>query len=163
MAAEEGTTNRASTGMKIDAALVRELAEMLADTGLTEIEVAEGDRRIRVARTAPPVAAQAYAPPPPAAPVASAGDAQPSPEPLAAPRTDAIRSPMVGTAYLHPEPGAEAFVKVGDKVKAGDTLVIVEAMKVMNPITATTDGTVREILISNAQPVEFDQPLMVIS
>jgi acetyl-CoA carboxylase biotin carboxyl carrier protein len=162
MAAEEGTTNRASTGMKIDAALVRELAEMLADTGLTEIEVAEGDRRIRVARTAPLAAAPAYAPPP-AAPVAPAGDAQPSPEPLAAARIDAIRSPMVGTAYLHPEPGAEAFVKVGDRVKAGDTLVIVEAMKVMNPITATTEGTVREILISNAQPVEFDQPLMVVS
>jgi len=164
MAAEEDTPKRAGTGMKIDAALVRELAEMLADTGLTEIEVAEGDRRIRVARSAPPSAAPAYAPPPPAAaPVAPGGGGQPSPEPLAADRTDAIRSPMVGTVYLHPEPGAAAFVKVGDQVKAGDTLVIVEAMKVMNPITATTDGTVREILISNAQPVEFDQPLMVIS
>ena len=160
MAAEEGTTKRAGTGMKIDAALVRELAEMLADTGLTEIEVAEGDRRIRVARSAPPAAAPAYAPPPAAAP---AGDAQPSPEPLAADRSDAIRSPMVGTAYLHPEPGASSFVKVGDQVKTGDTLLIVEAMKVMNPITATSDGTVREILISNAQPVEFDQPLMVVS
>ncbi len=163
MAAEEGTNKRVSTGMKIDAALVRELAEMLADTGLTEIEVAEGDRRIRVARTAPPAAAPAYAPPPAAAaaPAPVAG-AQPSPEPLAADRTDALRSPMVGTAYLLPEPGAEPFVKVGDKVKAGDTLLIVEAMKVMNPITATTDGTVREILITNAQPVEFDQPLMVV-
>jgi acetyl-CoA carboxylase biotin carboxyl carrier protein len=151
--------------MKIDAALVRELAEMLADTGLTEIEVAEGDRRIRVARTAPPAAMPAYASlaPAPVAPSAAAGDAQPSPQPLAADRADAIRSPMVGTAYLHPEPGADAFVKVGDRVKSGDTLLIVEAMKVMNPITATTEGTVREILIANAQPVEFDQPLMVIS
>jgi len=161
MAAEEGTTKRVGTGMKIDAALVRELAEMLADTGLTEIEVAEGDRRIRVARSAPPVAAPVFTAPAPAA--APAGGVQPAAEPLAAERTDAIRSPMVGTAYLHPEPGADAFVKVGDQVKAGDTLLIVEAMKVMNPITATTDGTVREILISNAQPVEFDQPLMVLS
>jgi len=163
MAEEEGTTKRAGTGMKIDAALVRELAEMLADTGLTEIEVAEGDRRIRVARSALPAAAPAFAPPPPAAAAAPAAEAQPSPQPLSAERTDAIRSPMVGTAYLHPEPGAEAFVKVGDRVKTGDTLLIVEAMKVMNPITATSDGTVREILISNAQPVEFDQPLMVVS
>ena len=161
MAAEEGNTKRVGTGMKIDAALVRELAEMLADTGLTEIEVAEGDRRIRVARTALPAAAPVFAPPAPTG--APAAEAQPSAEPLAADRTNAIRSPMVGTAYLHPEPGADAFVKVGDRVAAGDTLLIVEAMKVMNPITATTDGTVREILIANAQPVEFDQPLMVVS
>jgi len=164
MAEEGGTTQRASTGMKIDAALVRELAEMLADTGLTEIEVAEGDRRIRVARTAAP-AAPVYAAPPmaPAAPGAHAASAQPAAEPLATERLDAIRSPMVGTAYLLPEPSAEPFVKVGDSVKAGDTLLIVEAMKVMNPITATTDGIVREILISNGQPVEFDQPLMVVA
>lgn len=161
MSAEEGTARRASTGMKIDAALVRELAEMLADTGLTEIEVAEGDRRIRVARTAV-AAAPVYAPAPvqAAAPAAEApAAAEAAPVSLA----NAIRSPMVGTAYLLPEPGAEPFVKVGDRVKAGDTLLIVEAMKVMNPITAPADGTVREILVSNAQPVEFDQPLMVVS
>jgi acetyl-CoA carboxylase biotin carboxyl carrier protein len=163
MAAEEGTPKRAGTGMKIDAALVRELAEMLADTGLTEIEVAEGDRRIRVARSALPAAAPAYSPPAPAGYAAPFAEAQPAQQPLAAERTDAVRSPMVGTAYLHPEPGAGAFVNVGDRVKTGDTLLIVEAMKVMNPITATADGTVREILITNAQPVEFDQPLMVVS
>jgi len=162
MAVEEGTAKRAGTRMKIDAALVRELAEMLADTGLTEIEVAEGDRRIRVARSALPTA-QTFAPPAAPGALAPAAGPQPSPEPLATERADAIRSPMVGTAYLHPEPGAEAFVKVGDRVKTGDTLLIVEAMKVMNPITATADGTVREILIANAQPVEFDQPLMVVS
>jgi acetyl-CoA carboxylase biotin carboxyl carrier protein len=147
--------------MKIDAALVRELADMLADTGLTEIEVVDADRRIRVARTAPAAAPamMAAAPAPAAPPVVGAA---PLAEPLAAVRTDAIRSPMVGTVYLSAEPGSDPFVKVGDKVKAGDTLVIVEAMKVMNPITATTEGTVREILVSNAQPVEFDQPLMVI-
>ncbi len=163
MAADEGT-KRASPVMKIDAKLVRELADMIAETGLTEIEVVDGDRRIRVARTAAPApsAAPAYitaGPAPAAAPVVPA--AVPSVAPAAS--ADALRSPMVGTAYLSSEPTSDPFVSVGDTVKAGDTLLIVEAMKVMNPITATTDGTVREILISNAQPVEFDQPLMIIS
>ncbi len=159
MAADEGTSTRATTRMTIDPALVRELAEMLADSGLTEIEVVEGDRRIRVARTAAPVAMAA-------APVAAV-PAEAAAPPLAAPDgsvpADAIRSPMVGTVYLSAEPGAEPFVRVGDSVKAGDTLLIVEAMKVMNPITAPTDGTVREILVASSQPVEFDQPLMVVN
>ncbi|WP_121119620.1 acetyl-CoA carboxylase biotin carboxyl carrier protein [Croceibacterium ferulae] len=151
--------------MKIDSTLVRELAEMLVDTGLTEIEVEEGARRIRVVRqnivaAAPPAVAQAaasYAPPalPASAPSAPVAEAAPD-------MSNALRSPMVGTAYLSPEPGSAQFVKVGDTVKAGDTLLIVEAMKVMNPITATKEGVVREILITNAQPIEFDQPLMVI-
>ncbi|WP_343808234.1 acetyl-CoA carboxylase biotin carboxyl carrier protein [Alteraurantiacibacter aestuarii] len=151
--------------MKIDSKLVRELADMLAETGLTEIEVEDGDRKIRVSRgavaapVAPAPVAHASAAPAPAAPAAEAA-------PEAAPAVDlanAVRSPMVGTAYMSGEPGADPFVKVGDSVKAGDTLLIVEAMKVMNPITAPKEGTVRKIMIDNGMPVEFDQPLLVIS
>ena len=151
------------SGMKIDTALVRELAEMLAETGLTEIEVEDGDRKIRVARGG--AGAQAvYAAPAVAAPAAHAAPAEAAPaaDASAADHANAIRSPMVGTAYLSAEPGSAAFVKVGDAVKAGDTLLIVEAMKVMNPITAPAAGTVRQILVDNAQPVEYDQPLIVI-
>jgi acetyl-CoA carboxylase biotin carboxyl carrier protein len=161
MADNKATTSTAA-GMKVDTKLVRQLAEMLAETGLTEIEVEDGDRKIRVARNAPPSAAAVPAPPlasapPPAAPAAAAVEA-----PAGAP-SNAIRSPMVGTAYLSSEPGAAQFVKVGDKVKPGDTLLIIEAMKVMNPIAATSAGTVQQILIENAQPVEFDQPLIVVA
>lgn len=150
--------------MKVDTALVRELAEMLAETGLTEIEVEDGDRKIRVSRGSAPAAApvQLHAAPAAAAPVAVAAPAADAPAP-AVDIANAVRSPMVGTAYLFPEPGAAPFVKVGDTVKAGDTLLIVEAMKVMNPITAAKEGTVQQILIENAQPVEYDQPLVVIA
>ncbi|MBX7540912.1 acetyl-CoA carboxylase biotin carboxyl carrier protein [Qipengyuania sp. GH29] len=151
--------------MNVDTALVRELAEMLGDTGLTEIEVEDGERKIRVSRGGG-VAMAAAAPVPMAAPAPAA------PAPAAAPATDnapaatdtagAIKSPMVGTVYLAPEPGAADFVKVGDSVKEGQTLLIVEAMKVMNPITADKAGTVKSILVENAQPVEFDQPLVVL-
>jgi acetyl-CoA carboxylase biotin carboxyl carrier protein len=156
----------ANTGtMAVDSALVRELAELLAETGLTEIEVEDGTRKIRVARTltAAPVAAAAYAPP---APVAAAAASAPiSATPAAAPAADAagtVKSPMVGTAYLSPEPGASNYISVGQTVKAGDTLLIVEAMKVMNAITAPASGTVTAILVASAQPVEYDQPLVVI-
>lgn len=147
--------------MAIDGKLVRELAELLAETGLSEIEVEDGDRKIRVARqlTAAPV--QHYAAPAlAAAPVAAA-----VPAPAAAPAVDAnaVKSPMVGTCYLAGEPGAPNFVSVGQTVKAGDTLLIIEAMKVMNPIVAPNAGTVTAILVENAQPVEFDQPLVVIA
>jgi acetyl-CoA carboxylase biotin carboxyl carrier protein len=147
--------------MRIDPALVRELAQLLTDNELTEIEVADGDRRIKVARevfgapAAAPVAAPAGAAP--------ATPAQPPVEPAAEEISGTtIKSPMVGTAYLSPEPSADAFVSVGDTVKAGDTLLIVEAMKVMNPITAPEGGTIKKILISDGQPVEFDQPLVII-
>ena len=144
--------------MKIDSELVRELADLLTETGLTEIEVDDGDRKIRVSRgggvaaAAPAAAAPVAAAPAAAAPAA---DAAPSME-------GAIKSPMVGTVYLSAEPGSPPFVSVGGTVKAGDTLVIVEAMKVMNPITASKAGTVKAILVENAQPVEYDQPLVVI-
>ena len=152
------------SGMKIDSKLVRELAELLAETGLTEIEVEDGERKIKVSRGAVAAAPAVYAPVP-AAPVAAATAPTPAAETApAAAQHDGhlLKSPMVGTAYLSAEPGAAPFVKVGDSVKAGDTLLIVEAMKVMNPITADKAGTIKSVLVENAQPVEYDQPLVVI-
>ena len=155
-------------GIDVDTALVRELAELLADTGLTEIEVEDGDRKVRVARGGGGTMQMA---PTPAAYVPMAQDpAQPAPvnaPALEAPApahdtAGALTSPMVGTVYLAAEPGAANFVSVGDRVKEGDTLVIIEAMKVMNPIAADKAGTVKAILVDNAQPVEFGQPLVVI-
>jgi acetyl-CoA carboxylase biotin carboxyl carrier protein len=149
--------NGKTGGMHIDTNLVRELAEMLNETGLSEIEVEDGDRKIKVSRTMTAVAAA------PVALAAAAPVAAPAAAPAATPPpVNALKSPMVGTAYLAPEPGAAPFVSVGDKVSAGDTLLIVEAMKVMNPITATNGGTVKAVLVESGQPVEFDQPLMVI-
>ena len=150
--------------MNIDSALVRELAELLAETGLTEIEVEDGERKIKVTRQVAQqlVAAAAPAfpyPAPAAAPAAAAPVAEAAP---AAP-VDAVKSPMVGTAYLAPEPSAPNFISVGQQVKAGDILLIVEAMKVMNQIVAPKGGTITSILIENQQPVEFDQPLVVIA
>jgi acetyl-CoA carboxylase biotin carboxyl carrier protein len=153
------------TGIQVDTALVRELAELLESSHLTEIEVKDGDRTIRVARTAAAVTAgyaPAYAPAP--APVAAA--AAPA---AAAPAGDdwnshpgLVKSPIVGTAYLTPEPGAAPFVSEGATVAAGATLLIIEAMKVMNPITAPKSGKVVKILIRSEQPVEYDEPLVVI-
>jgi acetyl-CoA carboxylase biotin carboxyl carrier protein len=148
-----------SGAMQVDAALVRQLAELLDETKLTEIEVQDGERRIKVARKAAPVVASApaAAAAPVAAPVAVTAAAPP-----VADTANALKSPMVGTVYLFPEPGAKPFVNVGDTVKEGQTLVIIEAMKVMNPIAATRGGTVTRICVDNGQPVEFDQPLVVI-
>ena len=158
--AESGKSGRGAS-MNVDTKLVRELAELLSETGLTEIEVEDGDRKIKVSRgVAAPI--QQVAAAVPAAVAATAAPAQAAAVPAAPDTANAIRSPMVGTAYLHPEPGADPFIKVGDKVKAGQTLLIVEAMKVMNPIAAPADGTVTQILIENAQPVEYDQPLVVV-
>ncbi|WP_260482293.1 acetyl-CoA carboxylase biotin carboxyl carrier protein [Sphingomicrobium flavum] len=154
--------------MRVDGALVRELAELLSENELSEIEVEDGDRKIRVRReitmAAAPIAYAAPAAPAPATAAAPAG------EPVTAGSggngavvdSDAVKSPMVGTAYMSAEPGAKPFIAEGDSVKEGDTLLIVEAMKVMNPIIAHKSGTVKQILVSDAQPVEFDQPLVVI-
>jgi acetyl-CoA carboxylase biotin carboxyl carrier protein len=151
--------NDTKSGMQVDVDLVRQLAELLDATQLTEIEVEHGDRKIRVARKAAAIAAPvSYAPAPAAAPVAA-------PAPEAAPMAisaNAVKSPMVGTVYLSGEPSAAPFVSVGARVAAGDTLLIVEAMKVMNPILAPSAGTVKAILVENGQPVEFDQPLVVV-
>lgn len=153
---QSGSTDADEGAMRIDPAQVRELAELLTANSLTEIEVADGDRRIRVRREAAPTAV--------AAPAAVAAAAAPATAPAAESSVgDAVRSPMVGTAFLSAEPGAKPFVSVGDPVKAGDTLLIVEAMKVMNPITAPGGGIIKQILIEDGQPVEFDQPLVVIA
>jgi acetyl-CoA carboxylase biotin carboxyl carrier protein len=154
--------------MQIDVELVRQLAELLDTTQLTEIEVEDRDRKIRVARKAAPVAAPAPAPLhyAPTAPVPSAPTSVPAPAETGASApastVSAVRSPMVGTAYLSADPTAKPFASVGQKVAAGDTLLIVEAMKVMNPITAPSAGTVTQVLVENGQPVEFDQPLIVV-
>ena len=145
--------------MRIDPALVRELAQLLTDNALTEIEVADGERRIKVAREVAVATPVASPPPAAAAPAASAAAPEPAQEEVAG---TTVKSPMVGTAFLSSQPGADAFVAVGDAVKAGDTLLIVEAMKVMNPITAPEGGVIKKILVADAQPVEFDQPLVII-
>lgn len=155
-----------SHGMKVDAALVRELAQLIADTDLTEIEVEDGDRKIRVARqiTAVPVTYSAAPAPVAAAPAPAAAPAAPVAEaPAAATDANAVKSPMVGTAYLTPEPGAAPFKSIGDTVKEGDTIIIIEAMKVMNAIAAPRGGKLTAVLVETGQPVEFDQPLFVIA
>lgn len=167
-AGQGSKANGRKSGMNIDTALVRELAELLNETGLTEIEVEDDDRKIRVSRASMAAAAPVYAatPAPAVAAAAPAAAAPAAAEPAAPAGPDlknAVKSPMVGTCYLAAEPGAANFIAVGKAVKEGDTLLIVEAMKVMNPITAPKSGTVTAILIENAQPVEFDQPLVVIS
>lgn len=150
--------------MQVDVELVRQLAQLLDVTQLTEIEVEDGDRKIRVARKAAAVAAQPavyHAPTPAAATVVAPPQVEVG-GPSAPDTANSVRSPMVGTAYLAAEPGAKPFIAVGKTVAAGDTLLIVEAMKVMNPITAPSAGTVKAILVENGQPVEFDQPLVVV-
>ncbi len=146
--------------MRVDSALLRELAELLSANDLTEIEVEDGDRKIKVRREAPAV--MAYAPAPPAAPAAYAAPLAATADPAPGAALDAIKSPMVGTVFLSPEPGAKPFIAAGQKVAVGDTLLIVEAMKVMNPILATKAGTIRQILVADGQPIEYDQPLVVI-
>ena len=144
----------------IDADAVRELAKLLKETGLTEIEIKHNGARIRVSRSAGGVVAAAPAPVA-AAPAAAA--AAPSAAPSSGPAAGAVPSPMVGTVYLSPEPGKPPFVSVGKTVKEGDTLFIVEAMKTMNAITAPRGGTVKEISVGDGTPVEFGQTLCVIA
>jgi len=140
----------------VDAGAIRELAELLKETGLTEIEIESNGARLRVSKqTGGTVMAAA---PAPAAAAPAAGPAKP-----AGPHPGAVPSPMVGTVYLSPEPGAKVFISVGQTVKEGDTLFIVEAMKTMNPITAPRGGTVSEICVNDAQPVEFGQTLCILN
>jgi len=140
----------------VDAAAVRELAKLLKETGLTEIEIEHNGARIRVSRGGGVAAPATPAPPTPApAPAAT----QPA---ASGPPAGAVPSPMVGTVYLAPEPGRPNFVKVGQSVKEGDTLFIVEAMKTMNAIPAPRSGTVKEICVENGAPVEFGQTLLVL-
>jgi acetyl-CoA carboxylase biotin carboxyl carrier protein len=147
---------------ELDTEFVRKLAQILHETNLGEIELGDGDKRIRVARptvtvAAAPVAAAATAP---AAPTAA--DGGPAGGNDLGKHPGAVKSPMVGTAYLAPEPGKPNFVAVGDKVTAGQTLLIIEAMKTFNPIKAPKAGTVTQVLVDNARPVEFGEPLMIV-
>lgn len=164
--------NNKNGGEAIDTRLVRRLADILTETHLTEIEVERGDLKIRVARggtsvatvLAPAAAPLAYAPDP-AAPAPANTPVRPPPEPAAveaAPKGDVVKSPMVGTVYLQANPESDPFVQVGAKVNQGQTLLIIEAMKTMNPIAAPRAGTVVEIVVDNEQPVEFGAPLVVI-
>jgi acetyl-CoA carboxylase biotin carboxyl carrier protein len=163
----EASKGAKSGAMRIDPALVSELAQLLTDNELTEIEVQDGDRRIKVSREPAPVIGAAASPlaAPVAAPALSAPpmhakeDVGAQPDEIAG---NTVKSPMVGTAYLSSEPGSKPFMVVGNSVKAGDTLLIVEAMKVMNPITAPEGGVIKKIMVADAQPVEFDQPLVII-
>ena len=145
--------------MRIDTALIRQLADLLAENDLSEIEVGDGDRHIVVKRKISAAPAASYV-----AQVAAAAApaAAPAAEPPVSANADAVKSPMVGTVFLSAEPGAPPFVAAGSKVQAGDTLLIIEAMKVMNPIAAPKTGVVRQICVQDAQPVEYDQALVIL-
>ncbi|HTU13289.1 MAG TPA: acetyl-CoA carboxylase biotin carboxyl carrier protein [Allosphingosinicella sp.] len=150
--------------MRVDTEMVKTLAQMLDENDLSEIEVEDNGRRIVVKRKLSGGAPLAYAPAP--APTAPA-PAPPTSAPTAAEANPAshpgaVKSPMVGTAYLSAEPGAAPFISVGTRVSEGDTLVIIEAMKVMNPIPSPKSGVVKQVLIENGQPVEYEQPLAII-
>lgn len=157
---------------EINSKLVRELADILKDTELTEIEVERGDLKIRVARTAAAQTVYASAPAPAqhapapsaAAPSPSAPAETPAPASGADPKDHpgAVTSPMVGTVYLRPDPEADAFFEPGAAIKEGDTVLLVEAMKTFNPITASKSGVLKEILVSDGQPVEYGEPLFII-
>lgn len=153
-----------NTSVPIDARLVRKLADILQETGLSEIEVEQGDLKIRVVRTltaaaqAMPVAApMAYS-----APAAAAAPVAAAPVAKDVPQGDIVKSPMVGTVYLQAQPGADPFCKIGDTVTEGQTLLIVEAMKTMNPISAPRAGKVVDILIADGDPIEFGEPLVIL-
>ena len=153
----------ASKKSSIDQGLIRDLAELLTETDLSEIEVEQDDLRIRITRTASVQPVQVHAPvaaAPQPAPIAQPA-AESAPEAGAKPAGN-VPSPMVGTAYLSPAPGSDPFVKVGDSVKEGDTVLIVEAMKTMNQIPAPKSGTVKAILVEDGQPVEFGEQLLLI-
>ncbi|HEY0104369.1 MAG TPA: acetyl-CoA carboxylase biotin carboxyl carrier protein [Brevundimonas sp.] len=166
--ADSKTTASKLKNDEIDTALVRGLADILNDTDLTEIEVERGDLKIRVAREITMAAPMQYAPAPAqaaaAAPAPAAAPASMPSDPatIVAKSGEEVKSPMVGTAYLQASPEAPPFCQPGDKVKKGQTLLIVEAMKTMNPIQSPRDGVVREVLVGDAQPVEFGEPLVVL-
>lgn len=150
---------------EIDRNLIRELAELLDETGLTEIEIEQHGLRVRIQRApAPAAVATTVVPQPPAAsaPLSAERETERERESALESHPGTVTSPMVGTCYRSPEPGAKSFVEVGDRVNEGDTLLIVEAMKTFNPITAPRAGTVTRILVDDGQPVEFGEPLIII-
>ena len=147
--------------LSFDPEALRQLAELINATGLSEIELAEGDRKLRLARTLAPVSVPVMAPAAPAA-VAAALPAEPAAKADPAKHPGAVKSPMVGVAYLSAEPGAAPYVTGGQSVEAGATLLLIEAMKTFNQIKAPRAGTVKQILVSSGAPVEFDEPLLII-
>ena len=159
-------TSGSEGAMRVDTDMVQTLAQLLSENDLTEIEVVDGDRRIAVRRNIPAaVAAPVQVAAPAAAPAAAlvpAAPAAPAAPASAADHPGVVPSPMVGTAYLSADPGSKPFVTPGERVEAGATLLIIEAMKVMNQITAPHSGTVTRVLVQNAEPVEFGQPLVII-
>jgi len=146
----------------IDKGLIRDLADILNDTDLTEIEVEQDDLRIRVSRASTMQYVQAPLAAPAAAPAAPAAAPAVAAAPAARDNSNAVMAPMVGTVYLSPAPGSRAFIEVGATVKEGQTLLIIEAMKTMNQIPAPRSGKITEILVNDAQPVEYGEPLVVI-
>lgn len=154
--------NTEMSAMKIDHEAIKNLASLLNETGLTEIEVTDGDKSVRVTKSFGVPAAAVHAAPVAAAPAPAAVETGKVAALTPDNHPGVVKSPMVGTAYLQSEPSAPKFVTKGAKVKAGDTLLIIEAMKVMNPIKAEKSGTVTDILIEDAQPVEFGQPMLII-
>ena len=157
---EPGAEGESPAEEAFDVRLVRDLADVLNETGLTEIEVERGDLRIRVAKSLVAAAVPTAIP----ATVIASAPVEAAAAPAAPPRTlgDAVKSPMVGTVYLQSQPGAPPFVRVGDRVSQGQTLLLVEAMKTMNPIGAPRDGVVLELLVADGQPVEYGEPLAVL-
>ncbi len=152
-------TKKTTSGLSVDEDLIRQLAGLLDETGLGEIELEDGDRKVRVAKpsttaSAAPVAAAPVAAP--AATIVAEGTDD------AAAHPGAVPSPMVGVCYMAPDPESPPFCAEGDQVKAGDTLLLIEAMKVFNPITAPRAGTVKKILVADGTPVEFGEPLVIV-
>ena len=153
---------RSEDAMRVDTDLIRQLADLLAEKDLSEIEVEDAGRRVVVKRTLAVAALATPAPAAPAAPAPAAAAPAAETEQDASRHPGAVKSPMVGTVYLSGEPGKPPFVAPGSKVEAGETLLIIEAMKVMNAIHAPKAGTVKQVLVQDAQPVEFDQALVII-
>jgi acetyl-CoA carboxylase biotin carboxyl carrier protein len=155
----KGPKDEAAQGAAVDKDVIRELAKLLDETGLTEIEFERSGVRVRIARQVQSVVAAAA---PSGAPAAAANAASTAPAGDLGKHPGTVPSPMVGTAYLAPEPGARPYVEVGSQVRAGQTVLIIEAMKTMNQIPAPRSGRVVQILVEDAQPVEFGEPLMII-
>ena len=156
MASDPKKPDMSKSKISVDQDLIRQLAKLLEETGLNEIEVEQDGNRIRVGRGGRAVSANVPAAPVAAAPAAPAPSADPAKHP------GAVTSPMVGTAYLAPSPGAKPFIEIGSHVKAGDTILIVEAMKTMNQIPAPRSGKVTQILVEDGQPVEFGEALVIV-
>jgi len=150
----------------MDLRKLKTLIDLVAESGISELEITEGDGRVRIVKAAPVTTAAAapmtIAAPAPVAAAPAAGAAATAPAAAAEPTGHVVKSPMVGTFYRAGQPGAEPFVNVGSQVKEGDTLCIIEAMKLMNEIEADVSGTIREVLVENGSPVEYGQPLFVI-